>query len=484
MAWLPISLLLVPLFFAVLVWIARQEARPFLFLLATGVTLLLAVYQAWGVVQAGSITALGEEILVDGLSAFMALLIALLSFVGAIYSSAYLTLPHLREAPEERLRLFQTLFLVLEVTLLWTVMTNNIVLLWVALEATTLASALLVSFYWNQRALEAGYKYLLLLTVGITSALFGCVLFYAAAAPHLGDEPALLITNLRTVVDKLPGHIALIVAVLLLIGFGTKAGLAPFHPWIPDAHAEAPTVMSALLSGLIVKVPLYAILRIISLFAHRFPELGDVVLGIGAFSMIMGSLLALLQDDLKRLLAYSTVSQIGYIAAGIGTVSYLGYYGALLHIAGHAFTKALLFMAGGIVAAMVNSRSISSLGGVARKMPATSIFFLIGALSLGGVPLFSGFISKLTIILALTQARAWIAVVIAVGVSLLTLAYILRAFQRVFWGEPRNPAVIESNPQEAPLPMLLAMSVLALGIFAIGLGAQWLDPILDIAAKP
>jgi hydrogenase-4 component F len=297
MEWLPIVLLVVPLLFAGLVWIARQEARPFLFLLGTGIALVLAIYQAWAVAQAFFITCLGEEIFVDGLSAFMSLLIAILSFVGAIYTSAYLTLPHLREAPEERLRMFQTLFLVLEFTLFWTVMTNNIVFLWVALEATTLASALLVSFYWNRRALEAGYKYLLLLTVGITSALFGCVLFYAAAAPHLGDEPALLITNLRAVVIKLPQHIALIVAVLLLIGFGTKAGLAPFHPWIPDAHAEAPTVMSVILSGIITKVPLYAILRIMNLFAPRFPELGSLLMGIGVFSMLLGSLLALLQDD-------------------------------------------------------------------------------------------------------------------------------------------------------------------------------------------
>ncbi|MFN3422971.1 MAG: proton-conducting transporter membrane subunit, partial [Armatimonadota bacterium] len=273
MEWLPIAVLIVPLIFAGLVWIARQEARPFLSLLGTGIALLLAIYQAIWIAQAHEITCLGEEILVDGLSAFMAVLITFISFVCIIYSTAYLTLPHLREATEERLRMFQSLFLVLEFTLLWTVMTNNIVLLWVALEATTLASALLVSFYWNKRALEAGYKYLLLLTVGITSALFGCILFYAAAAPHLGDEPALLITNLRLVVGKLPEHISLIVAVLLIIGFGTKAGLAPFHPWIPDAHAEAPTVMSAILSGIIIKVPLYAILRVMNLFAPRFPEL-------------------------------------------------------------------------------------------------------------------------------------------------------------------------------------------------------------------
>ncbi|MCS7264377.1 MAG: oxidoreductase [Armatimonadetes bacterium] len=484
MEFLPIGLMVVPLLFAGLVWIARQEARPFLFLLGTGVALMLSIYQLWEVLQGKVILGLGEEILVDALSAFMALLIAFLSFVCAIYSTAYLTLPHLKEASEERLRMFQTLFLVLEFTLFWTVMTNNIVLLWVALEATTLASALLVSFYWNKRALEAGYKYLLLLTVGITSALFGCVLLYAAAAPHLGDEPALLMTNIKTVIEKLPKHIALISAILLLIGFGTKAGLAPFHPWIPDAHAEAPTVMSAILSGIIIKVPLYAILRIMNLFAPEFPQLGTLILGIGVFSMLLGSLLAFLQEDLKRLLAYSSAAQIGYIAAGMGVISYLGYYGALLHIAHHALTKALLFMAGGIVAAMANTRQIPALGGIARKMPATSIFFLIGALSLGGVPLFSGFISKLTVILALTQARAWTSVVIAVSVSLLTLAYILRAFQRVFWGEPRSQEALNENIREAPLPMLLAMALLALGIFTVGIGAQLLDPILDLAAKP
>jgi hydrogenase-4 component F len=158
MEWLPISLLAVPVLFAGLVWIARREARPFLFLLGTGVALILAIYQAWAVTQVKVITCLREEILVDGLSAFMSLLIAILSFVCAIYSTAYLTLPHLKEAPEERLRMFQALFLILEFTLFWTVMTNNIVFLWVALEATTLASALLVSFYWNRRALEAGLQ--------------------------------------------------------------------------------------------------------------------------------------------------------------------------------------------------------------------------------------------------------------------------------------------------------------------------------------
>jgi hydrogenase-4 component F len=243
--WIPVAVLVAPLVFALPVLIAPARARKALWVAGAAATLALAIVQARAVATAGAISALNDEVRADGLAAVMALLISFLALVCSIYALAYLPGHHPLEPErgkrlERRMPMFTALFLVLEFTLLWVVMTNNIVLLWVALEGTTLASALLVSFYWDMRALEAGYKYLLLLTVGITSALFGCVLLYAAAAPHLGSESALLISNLGRVADRVPPHLAVTACLLLLLGFGTKAGLVPFHPWVADAHAEAP----------------------------------------------------------------------------------------------------------------------------------------------------------------------------------------------------------------------------------------------------
>src|SRR5512142_2240228 len=235
--WISVAVLATPLVFALVTLPVTTRVRKALWVAGSAVTLALALLQARAVLLGGPIVALGDEVRADGLAAVMAVLISFLALACSVYALAYLPGRHPREPErgerlERRMPMFTALFLVLEFTPLWVVMTNNIVLLWVALEATTLASALLVSFYWDARALEAGYKYLLLLTVGITSALFGCVLLYAAAAPHLGNESALLISNLRRVAGDVPPHIALIATVLLLIGFGTKAGLAPFHPWV------------------------------------------------------------------------------------------------------------------------------------------------------------------------------------------------------------------------------------------------------------
>jgi hydrogenase-4 component F len=451
--------------------------------IGSAVTLALAVAQAVHVARGGPIEALGGEILADGLGALMALVIAFLAFVCSLYAMAYLPGSHPREPErrerlERRLPLFTVLFLVLETTLFWTVMTNNIVLLWVALEATTLASALLVSFYWDPRALEAGYKYLLLLTVGITSAFFGCVLLYSAAAPHLGNESALLISHLERVADRLPPHLALMAALLLLIGFGTKAGLAPFHPWVADAHAEAPAVMSAFLSSVIIKVPFVGLIRVWSILAPRFPVLDEVLLWLGAFTMVVGAALALAQDDLKRLHAYSSVSQVGYIAAALGLGPPLGTYAAVFFLVSHALTKGLLFLTtGAVVYATHEVRSLSALGGLRRHMPLTATCALVGALSLAGMPPFSGFAAKAQVVLAAAGARAWVVLAIAVLTALVTMTYMTSMVQRVFRGVPRDTAAV-AGAREVPAAMVAAMVLLAAAILALGLGSQGLDPLL------
>lgn len=488
-AWIPIALLAVPPAAAVLALLGGARARKPVWVAASALALGLAAIQGRQVASAGPIEALRGEILVDGLAAIMALLITFLALVCSVYSIAYLPGVHLREAErrvrlERRLPMFTALFLVLEFTLLWVVMTNNIVLLWVALEATTLASALLVSFYWDKRALEAGYKYLLLLTVGITSAFLGCVLLYAAAAPHLGNDSALLISNLERVSDQIPSHIVLIATVLLLIGFGTKAGLAPFHPWVADAHAEAPAVMSAFLSSVIIKVPFVGILRVWSVYGSKYPALNETLLWLGVFTMVVGGVLAIVQDDLKRLHAYSSVSQVGYIAVALGVGPPLGYYAAVFFLVSHALTKGLLFLStGAVIYAAHGIRSLTALGGLQRRMPLTAACALVGALSLAGMPPFSGFMAKTQVVLATADARSWVAMGIATAVGLLTMAYMTAMVQRVFRGRPHSSELVLEEIHEVPASMRWAMGMLAAAILVLGLRPQILDPLLDLVAR-
>jgi len=430
-----------------------------------------------------------NELRVDALSALMVLMIGAIALFASVYSVRYLSLSELtrrvgEEAAVRRTRIFYGLLLCFFGTMLWGCVTNNIVMLYVAIEATTLTSGLLVTFYWDRRALEAGYKYLMLLTIGITFALFGCVLVYAAAAAtkQLSGSSALLISEVRTVVRFMPGGTAALAIAFLVIGFGTKAGIAPFHPWLPDAHAEAPTPVSVLLSGVMIKMALYAMARTVSIFYPSWPQVSTFLVALGTFTMVFGILMAMSQDDLKRLLAYSSVSQMGYVLAGVGLGTYLGCYGGLFHLVNHALFKSLLFLSVGAVIHATGTRRITELGGLRHRMPITGACFLLGALAIAGLPPLNGFWSKLTIYLALARAGLWWAAVIAVAVSVLTMAVMVRAGFRVFWGQPRTGGVPVAEVREVPAVMWLPMATLSALCLFLGVLPQIAYPLLDRAA--
>jgi len=392
-----------------------------------------------------------------------------------------------------RTRIFYGLVLWFMGTMLWGCVTNNVIMLYVAIEATTLTSGLLVAFYWDRRALEAGYKYLMLLTIGITFALFGCVLLYASAAAtgKLAGGSAVLISDIRHVAQFIPGKTAAITIAFLIIGFGTKAGIAPFHPWLPDAHAEAPAPVSVLLSGVMIKMALYALARTVGIFYPAWPQITLFVVALGCFTMLLGIILALTQNDLKRLLAYSSVSQMGYVLAGIGLGTYLGCYGGLFHLLNHAIYKSLLFMCVGAVMYATGARRISELGGLRRRMPVTSACFLLGALAISGFPPLNGFWSKLTIYLALANAGLWWAAVIAILASILTTVVMVRAGYRVFWGDPSPASVAHQGAPgavataatgEVPARMFIPMIILAAACAVLGIFPQAPYPLLHRAA--
>lgn len=505
---LPLAICVVPAGLAVLAYPMARAARPLgpvLNLLGALVATALAVPIVIHTARGEVLVSLSRELRADSLSALLVLVISGVALAAAVYAFPYMRLQPLldrvrhaagTDVTGRRLASFHALSLAFLATMLWACLTNNIIMLYVAVEASTIASGLLVAFYWDRRSLEASYKYLILLTVGIAFALFGCVFLYASAAPYISEQAGargMLITDIAEVAVHIPAGIALLILAFFIVGFGTKAGIAPFHPWLPDAHAEAPSTVSALLSGVMIKMALYALARTLSIFfpIGAYHPVSLFVIVLAGFTMLLGGVMCLAQDDLKRLLAYSSVSQVGYIALGIGlvgigyghTAGYLGGYGGLFHLLNHALCKATLFLAvGAIIYTKAGTRRMSELGGLARRMPATAVMFFIAAFAISGMPPFNGFWSKLALYFAAAKAELWWALGIAVATSVLTLIAFLRAGYMVFWSEgDKDPEEVEVR--DAPAAMLVPMGALAALCVIIGVYPQLVHPLIDPAAR-
>jgi hydrogenase-4 component F len=484
---LPAAVFILPVLAGVIVISAtraRRALQQWISVLTMALVTGLGTWMAYRILGNVVLTTWNRELRVDALSALMVVIIGGIGLLASVYSVRYIE-KHVVEGPAaSRTSTFYGLLMWFLGTMLWGCVTNNVIMLYVAIEATTLTSGLLVAFYWDRRALEAGYKYLMLLTIGITFALFGCVLLYASAAAtnKLDGGSALLISDIRRVVQFIPGGTAALTIAFLLIGFGTKAGIAPFHPWLPDAHAEAPTPISVLLSGVMIKMSLYALARTVSIFYPAWPQVTIFIVALGTFSMLLGIILALTQNDLKRLLAYSSVSQMGYVLVGIGLGTYLGCYGGLYHLLNHALCKSLLFMCVGAVMYATGARRISELGGLRNQMPITSACYFVGALALAGFPPLNGFWSKLTIYLALARAGMWWAAGVAILASILTMVVMVRAGYRVFWGNLPTGSASPPNLKEVPARMFVPMMILAVISVLLGIYPQAPYPLLDRAA--
>ncbi|UWG96490.1 hypothetical protein LPY66_16575 [Dehalobacter sp. DCM] len=468
----------------------RPEKAGRIAMIAAVLTVVIALAMGKEVLAGKTLTAWDGQLHVDALGSLMSLIVAIVGLAVTVFSYRYMR--HDVEAGKttlKRLPLYFALVLLFISTMAWGGITNNIVMLYVIVEATTLASALLVTFYWKPESLEAGYKYLILCSVGITLALLGAVLLYAASVPYLPGDKAMLITEMAKVSGNIPKNIVLIACGLIIIGFGTKAGIMPFHAWLPDAHSQSPSPVSALLSGVTIKVAIYAVARVVTLFYPQYNALGTFLALVGAVTMLLGIILAFIQDDLKRMLAYSSVSQMGYIVMGFGIGGYLGFFGAIYHMLNHALLKSLLFLCTGALLYTSGTTFISKLQGK-KHGTLTAICFFIGAFAVGGLPPLNGFWSKFTIFLAAAQVQNWWAAGIAVFTSLLTLACLVRAGYRIFLyrEEHHNP---EASPDQGlpagvpalPLSMSLVMVLLVALSVLLGVYPATVYRLLDLAGN-
>jgi hydrogenase-4 component F len=372
-------------------------------------------------------------------------------------------------------------------TMLLAVSTDDVGVMWVAVEGTTLASVFLVNFERTRASLEAAYKYLLICSVGIALAFIGTVLVYYAEVVRqqsFADHApyALRWTVLLSLAPALSPRVLELAFVFLVIGYGTKAGLAPMHTWLPDAHSEAPAPVSALMSGVLLGVGVYAVLRFKPILdsAAGAGFTRRILLTLGLLSLAVAAVFLWTPRNYKRMLAYSSVEHIGIVSLGIGFGGPLGVAGALLHIANHGLAKSVLFLLAGRIRAAYGTVELAGVRGVLSALPFTGRGFLIALLALLGLPPFGLFTSEVMIFGAgFREGHPWVA---SAGLALLVIAFggLLHAAHGMLYGVAPEIADEAPNPWLPALPITLALALLVLT------GLAWppgLAGALDIAAR-
>ncbi|MGB2808989.1 MAG: proton-conducting transporter membrane subunit [Sedimentisphaerales bacterium] len=401
---------------------------------------------------------LGINLVLDGLSSLLLLAISVVSSAAMFYSIRYMEQYTAKSK-------YLSLFMLMVAGMNGVALSGDIFNLFVFLEIASLASYALVGFGCEHEELEASFKYMVLGSIGSIFILFAVALVY-------GNTGSLNMAYISRAIQNSGLNMGLTFALsLFVVGFGLKAALVPFHAWLPDAHPSAPAPISAMLSGVLIKaLGIYALARIIfNVFGISIP-MGWLLIVLGLLSMVAGAFLAIGQWDLKRLMAYSSISQVGYVVLGIGlggliiardgNVAWasLAILGGLFHMVNHAVYKSLLFLTSGSVQMSTGTRQLREMGGLAEKLPVTRATCTVASASIAGIPPFSGFWSKLILVIAAVQAHFYWVAAIIVFVSLCTLIMYLKVQRYVFLGElPENLKEIKENRGS----MLVAMVFLA-----------------------
>lgn len=477
-------LVAIPLLGAFLIPLLSRLWKGFADLVGNLVGVVLLAFAIYGLVHlstgspgivykmGGWIPPIGITLVYDSLAALMVLVVNTVGFTALLFSIRYL------DQYTGRWK-YYTLFMLLLAGLNGVTISGDMFNMFVFIEISAVSSYALVAFGTEAEELESGFKYMVMGEVGGLALLFSIAMLYAKTSTlNMADMSRSLASMGQT-------PFFWFVLATMLIGFAIKMAMVPFHSWLPDAHLSAPAPVSAVLSGVFIKVlGIYAMARVVfnvfGLNRINAPGLFNMLVVLGLVSIIVGALLAISQKDYKRLLAYSSVSQIGYILLGIGIGNYWGVVGALFHVLSHAVAKGLLFLASRSIERQTGTKDIASLSGLEKTMPVTTWSYIAGSLSLAGVPPFTGFFSKLFIILGAVSARLhWMAIVAALF-SVITLAYLLKVINRTFF----SPGGAEPPARESPRVILLALVILVVLSVAFGIGFKLvLEYIIGPAAS-
>lgn len=455
------------------------------------------------VLAEGPMTTLGDYVYVDALSAFILFIIAAVGLSCSLYMWSYMDhhLAHGTIGPK-RLSRFFFLFHMFLLAMVAATIANSLGVLWVAIEGTTLATTFLIAFFRTRAALEAGWKYLILCSVGIALALFGTVLTYYSSVRVLGDvSTALNVSQLLEVAGQLDPHVLKLAFIFILVGYGTKVGLAPMHTWVPEAYSEAPAPVAAMLAGVLETVAVYAVLRSKTLVDQAIsPQFtGDLLMLFGLVSFALAALFVLIQHNYKRLFAYSSVEHMGLAMVGFGVGGVIGTFGGLLHLLYHALAKSLAFFAAGNIHRRFNTLEIGEVRGLASTQPLTAVAVLVAGLALVSTPPFALFTSEVLIVAALAgQAFSsdtlhlgqFLTVTVANEARSLGIVAVFLLFGVVLFGGVvyRITAMVLGTPPEGVPrgePWALGhVPLITTGVALIGLGIalpEWLRTLLDHA---
>ena len=405
----------------------------------------------------------GAYLLVDDLNGTFIVLTTFVGFTTSIFSASYIG----RELEIGRLtppfvRFYHAMYQVLMFAMNLALVANNIGLMWVAIELATLTTVMMVGIYRTHEALEAAWKYFILGSVGIALALFGTILVYMAARPVVGEGLDAMVWSILVARGSAFDPALLDLAfVFLLLGYGTKIGLAPLHAWLPDAHAEGPTPISAVLSGLLLNVALYALLRFKMILAVNPAAIapGPLMVTLGLISLVFAAFMLYRRRDIKRIFAYSSIEHMGIITFAFGMGGPLANFAGLLHMTMHSLTKSAIFFAVGHVAQVKGTQRIADMGGLTETNPVLGWTLILGVVAIAGLPPLGIFMSEFLVVTSTFARTPVLALVLVFGI-LVGLAALFLRLNTIAFGEPRGPT---AEAKASYMPMFAHLTLVLIG---------------------
>jgi hydrogenase-4 component F len=401
----------------------------------------------------------GPYLLVDDLNKVFIVLTTFVSFTTSVFSASYIE--HEIEIGRLKLtyvRFYHSMYQVMMFGMNLALVANNIGLMWVAIEMATLTTVLMVGIYRTHEALEAAWKYFILGSVGIALALFGTILVYMAAKPVIGEGlNAMVWSVLVTKAANFDPALLNVAFVFLLLGYGTKVGLAPLHAWLPDAHAEGPTPISAVLSGLLLNVALYALLRFKMLLALNPAAIapGPLMVTMGLISCVFAAFMLYRRRDIKRMFAYSSIEHMGIIVFAFGMGGPLANFAALLHMTMHSLTKSAIFFAVGHIAQVKGTQKIADMGGLTVSNPVLGWGLVLGVVAIAGLPPLGIFMSEFLVVSSTFAREPWLATILVLGI-LVALGGLFLRLNTIVFGEPVGPT---APAQASYVPMFAHLAI-------------------------
>jgi len=475
-------LLLIPLFAAViLAFIGDRKFAPEINIIGSAATFAAGVGLALQVYEQGPMLAGKNFFFIDAFNVYLSVLTSFVSMTTAIFSRRYMRLEREHgRIGHIQIRFYHAMFQLFIFAMLLCLLTNNIGVLWIAMELATLSTVLLVSLYRTPTAIEAAWKYFILCGVGISLALFGTVLLYFAAEKVLGEGgEALLWTNLNRVSGSLEPTVLSLAFVFLMVGYGTKVGLVPLHNWLPDAHSEGPTPISAVLSGLLLNVALYALVRckvLVDGSTHTH-HAGNIMMGFGLLSILVAAFSLLRQKDIKRMFSYSSIEHMGIATFAFGLGGTIATFGALLHMLVHSLAKSAIFFTVGHASQMHRTQEMDKIMGLFKGNPLVGWGLMFGVMAIVGMPPFGVFTSEFLILTATIKDAPWLTPFLLLGLGVAFAALFRRVQPMVAGDVPPHQKPMKA----AHVPVILHMVlVLILGIYMPKFLNNWFHTAVEL----